>query len=220
MPNLIEQLGSDYVDQFYRGAIFMLDDKIVMYGRHAEDGTIACKAFPKDSQNPTFRAYSVSPQRIDSMDVFGWPKLGYREFTTDKGCKHVYFVTLTRSAMRGMRDDLLSFNPVPVARLLPAVRDIRGWVSSALYAQAIFCPKFSDFDEGIKKLREGAWSSFALSEDIAVCISTSKGNKQTIDVLFKEHIIGQVLPDGTVAIPHKIAKRASSMALFKGKVVF
>jgi hypothetical protein len=39
-------------------------------------------------------------------------------------------------------------------------------------------------------------------------------------VLYKENVIGEVLTDDSVVIPHKLAKRASSMALFNGKVVF
>lgn len=220
MPSLIDQLGADYVDQFYRGAYFMLDGKIIQYGRHSEEGgkQIVCKGFAADAATPRFANITIPSDSIQSMDTFAWPKLGYREFN-DNGDKFVYFVTMSRSAMRGMRDELIQFNAVPAVRLIPRRDELRNWVTPAVYAQTIFRPKFTDFDEGVRNVREGVYTSFALSEDLAVCLSTNKNNSRTIDVLFRENIIGEVLADNTVEVPAKIIKRASNAALFKGKVV-
>lgn len=220
MPNLIDQLGAEYVDQFYRGAYFMLGDKILQYGRHDPDGSgkILCKGFNADAASPRFATLTIPQDRIESMDTFGWPKLGYRELKEGDD-KFVYFISLNRSAMRGMRDELLQFSPAPPVGLLPGRDDARRWCSAAMYAQAIFRPKFTDFDEGVWHLREGVYTSFALSPDLAVCLSTSKSVTRSIDVLFRETIIGEVLDDNTVVVPPKIIKRSSNAALFKGKAV-
>jgi len=217
--NLIKELGADYVDQFYRNAMFELDGKIVRYGRHAEGELIACHAFSKDAVTPSWRVVNIEQAKITSMDVFGWPKLGYREFR-DGDKRYVFYVAMTRSAMRGMREELIEYRPAPMVRLLNKVNDVRNWVSSATQAQVIFAPKFTDFTEGMELLRAGKSCSFALNEDLAVCISTSKSAERLYDVLYKENVIGEVLADDSVVIPHKLAKRASSMGLFNGKVVF
>jgi hypothetical protein len=217
--NLIKELGAEYVDQFYRNAMFEMDGKIVRYGRHADADSITCHAFSKDAVNPTWRVIALPADKITSMDVFGWPKLGYREFR-DGDKRYVFYVAMTRSAMRGMREELIEFRPVPMVRLLNKVNDVRAWVAGAAQAQAIFAPKFTDFTEGMALLRAGVCCSFALSEDLAVCISTNQHAARQFDVLYKENVIGEVLADDSVVIPHKLAKRASSMQLFKGKVVF
>jgi hypothetical protein len=217
--NLIKELGAEYVDQFYRNAMFELDGKIVRYGRHVDGDIIACHAFSKETATPSWRAVNIESAKIVSMDVFGWPKLGYREFR-DGDKRYVFYVAMTRSAMRGMREELIEYRPIPMVRLLNKVNDVRNWVSSALQAQTIFVPKFTDFSEGMELLRSGRSCSFALNEDLAVCISTSQNDTRLYDVLYKENVIGEVLTDDSVVIPHKLAKRASSMALFNGKVVF
>jgi hypothetical protein len=220
MKNLVDELGLEYVDQFYRGALFQLDNKIYQYQKHSERGVIQCRAFAAESKSPRWQTVYLASEKILNMDVFGWPKLGYREFTDAYGQKFVYFVSVSRSAMRGLREELIQFTPAPVVRLIPKRHELRQWCNTAVFAQGIFLPTFTDFDTGMELLRTGKCCSFALNEDIAVCLSTNRDHDREFDILYKESVIGEVLADNTVVIPHKIAKRASSMALFNGKVVF
>lgn len=220
MPSLVEQLGTEYIDQFYRGAYFLHEGKVYRYGRHGEERTIHCKVLEQRGDSMTWVNTFIAPDLIQNMDFFGWPKLGYREFAEGTaGDKHVFFVSLGRSAMRGLRDELLQFNPTPIVRNLPRKYDLRSWCRDQVYANAIFNPKFTPFEEGVAALREGQYSSFALNEDIAMCISTTKGIDRTIDVLFKENIVGEVLEDNTVKVPRKILKRSANLKVFNGRAL-
>lgn len=219
MPSLVDQLGYEYVDQFYRGAYFLHEGKVYLYGRHVEPGTIGCKVLADRAGGLTWASVNLPSSIIQNMDFFAWPKLGYREFPAENGDKHVFFVSLGRSAMRGLRDELLQFNPTPVVKNLPRRYDLRQWCKNTYYANAIFNPKFTAFEEGVAALREGQYSSFALNEDIALCISTTKGIDRSIDVLFKENIVGEVLDDNTVKVPRKILKRSANAKVFNGKAL-
>lgn len=215
MPSLVTQLGLEYVDQFYKGAYFMYAGNVYLYGRHITNEQIKCHMINKDTWS--FTQVEIPSNVIDTMDFFAWPKLGYREYIT-RGIRNTSYITLQRSAMRGLKDDLLDFSCVGDTYLLPSVAQMRESVSQAVYANEIFNPKFTPFLEGLENLRDGKAISFALNEDIAVAFSCTQGPDRLGDVLYKQKVIGEVRPNGEVVIPHKIAKKASSSILFNGKL--
>lgn len=216
MPSLSAQLGLDYVDQFYRGAYFLYNGEVFMYGRHRSETTIRCHQV--DPVSLQWKAVDIPSEVIETMDFFAWPKLGYREYDTGRGLRSTAFLTLQRSAMRGLKRDLLNIDHVGDTYLLPSVSNMRDCVSDSAIARVIFKPTFTKFDDGIHALQQGTVLSFALSEDLAVSFSCTQGPDRMADVLYKQKVIGEVKPNGEVVIPHKIAKKASSSILFNGKL--
>lgn len=218
MTSLSRELGLDYMDQFYKGAYFSVEGEVYQYVRHVDNDTLRVKKVREVGNDLAFADTHIASDKIQSMDDLGWPTLGYRQMTlkgTDLG---VYFVSATRSAMRGLKDDFIQFSPMPVTALLGPYENPRSFARASMYANEIFKPKFTGFLEGMQMIREGKTSAFALNENIAVGLSTNQAPGRDVDVFYKENVIGQVLEDDVVVVPKRIARRPSSIRLFEGKV--
>lgn len=220
MPNVIEQLGYEYADQFYKKAIFELNGDIYMYTGHLDRNSIACsKAELVDGKWKWVNA-RLTPNDFPNMGTFAWPRPGYRQFQHKNGQGNlVYYFSSQRSAMRGLKPDFIELTPVPVLEIIPGLSNPRDYTDSAAIAKTIFHPQFTPFLEGMRMLRSGEAPSFAISPDVAVALSVSRGQGVEFDVMFRERVIGEVMDGDVVRVPHRFFKKSSSNELFNGRII-
>lgn len=216
MPSLAQQLGHEYVDQFYRSSMFQWNGKVFVYGRHVSQELLKVHRLNEAGNN--WEPENIPSEAIADMDVFAWPKLGYRQYNPSRDFLCASYITMQRSAMRGLKDELLNFDIVGDCNLLPNVVNMRDAVGGARVAKEIFKPSFTPFNEGIDLIAQGKAFSFALNEDLAIALSCTQGPDRFADVLYKQRVIGEVRPNGEVVVLHKIAKKPSSQTLFGGKL--
>lgn len=219
MPNLITKIGYEYADQFYKKALFMLDGDVYSYGQHITEDKISCNKVVNVDGIPKWEKAQLKNDQFPSMDVFAWPRPGYRQFKDRKGMLHVYYFSSLRSAMRGLKPEFIELNPVSVLEIIPNLHNPRDYTDSAGIAQTIFKPEFTPFLEGMRKLRSGEAAAFAISPDVAVALSVYRETDGGFDVMFRERVIGQVLDGDIVQVPHRFFKRSSSNTLFNGRVI-
>lgn len=216
--SLSTSLGREYMDQFYRGAYFRMEDKLFMYKGHLDPENMLVHV--ADSASGRWKSVTISHEKIPDMSSFAWPKLGYREF--DFGhvgkVKSVWYVSSARSAMRGLQDRHVKMNPIPQMMVIGAMETPKDTLNSNIYMKEIFFPSFTRFSEGMKMIQDGKAIAFALNEDYAVSISTGQGPDVLYDVLHKGTIVGEVMQNLEVVIPRRMAKRQSVINLFEGRV--
>lgn len=209
MPSLPEQLGREYVDQFYRHALFRMGDDVLMYRKHITANEIQCYAVDKRRFEWTDKV--IPSKDVASMDTFQWPKLGYRQFQYKKGVFSTSYLSMQRSAMRGLKDELVLCDKVGDAILFQSAPSMRDAMGAAKFAWEIFNPTFTPFDEGVQLIRDGNAICVALNEDVALSFSATQGPNRVADVIYRQKVIGEVRPDGEVVVPHKIARKSAHL---------
>lgn len=219
MPNMIEELGGEYVESFYRRALFRHDDLICQFAGRASDSHMVCSVFGVDDKSPEWRNHQLPNEVFMDMDKFAWPRLGYRDLSLNEMPPAPYYLNTTRSAQRGLRPEFLSASAPDVLKLIPVTGFGRDLFSSAKMAQTIFRPQFMPFSEGMAKLRAGDVPGFALSSDVAIAISVSESPDAKFDVLHRERVIGRVDDNDQVVVPIRFFKRTTIANLFEGRVV-
>lgn len=217
MPNLADELGRDYMDQFYKDAYFAYDGRVHIYKGHLDRArvqTVSCTLDGEDRWDTT----EVPSAAIKNMGFFSWPKLGYRELNV-KGERLVYSFGSTRSAMRGLKTTFLTYDPLPVLRLIPNGPQPGNYVRKEMLARAIFHPKYMTFLQGIEEMDAKRTAAFALNEDFAISIPVTRMRVGKYDVFYKGNLIGIVQDDGYVTLPRRLRKRNSVLGLFQGRVI-
>lgn len=211
---LIEDLGQDYVDNMWHEAMFVAGDRLHIYvGSGDEEGYIRTKCLKLDGTSSKYSSATVPTSVFESMATFAWPKLGYRNIPHDKYGSLVYYVTSTRSAMRGLRDTQLVFDAPPIHMIDPFACDARESTRSYAYLPQIFNPTFPPLSEAIGLLTSGERGAVAISEDIAIGINCTTNASKAFDVYFKQRVIGSMASDGSIEIANKIIKRSAMAKL-------
>lgn len=217
MPTLVEQLGLEYVDQFYKNSHFRVGDKLYKYVSHHSRATLHVQTLDLTRPNAVWTPEIVANDIIVDMDTFAWPKLGYRNMRAENGMSLPYFVSTQRSAMRGFRDDFIFFSPPSTVLMLPSYENPRNYLGNHQYMREIYTPSFIAFDEGMAKLKDGAIPGFAINEDLCITMCIDDAERE-FDVYHRERLIGSVDSNNVVRIPHAIAKKTSSVKLFGGNL--
>lgn len=218
MSNLAMELGREYMDQFYKEAMFVHGDKIHVYKGHMDDSKIITASIGME-EGARWSSDSVPSDSIKSMGDFRWPKLGYRQFSNKLSQdKLVYYVTSTRSAMRGLKSQFLVYTPTPPLRCVPGVDTPKRFADSAQIVRTIFNPRFASYHEGLEALRAGTTIGFALNEDFAVSLPVTDTRNYMFDVLYKGAKVGGVDAEGTAILPIRLRKRHSVFNLFEGRI--
>lgn len=209
--SLVQELGARYMREFFCNAFFQADGHIHQL-RDVGDTVLYTLSIPLDSPNigkEIWKENKLPHTVLRDFTSFQYPKLGYRQIQQGRTKNCVAAISTTRSALRGLREDSISYIYLPVYTALgPFDPDAFHEVNRARRMKEIFKPTFTPFTVGIKKLMDGEWPGFAVNEDLAVgiCVSSDKGGW---DIFFRGRIVGNVSSDGTVNITNKILKRDS-----------
>lgn len=218
MSNLVQELGSGYVRDFFHNSTFMMGDRIYRLV-DATDDNITAQYISLTSKEPPVRwntGVTVPTKDVPDFTAFKHPKLGYRQVDHEKFGKFVIHFTSTRSTQRGFRHETCKMMWLPIYDLFPDWND--GWTSIPHCHQAkhMFVPEFTPFTVGMQKLIAGEWLGFAMSEDVAVGMSVHREENRGFDIYFRGRVVGNVGMDGKANIASSILKRESIKSkLFK-----
>lgn len=210
---LIQELGQRYVDDMWRDALFVYDDRVHTYIGAESDSSIATKWVKLDGSSAKFSRGSVPASVFESMSTFAWPKLGYRNFRSKEHGHLVYYLTSTRSALRGLRESQITFDSVPVHMINPYTNEARHALKSHEWLPEVFKPTFPALPEAVSLLTSGERGAVALSEDLAIGVSCTVAPDRAFDVYFKQRLIGSMNTDGVIEIANKIIRRGSTAKL-------
>lgn len=208
---LVQELGARYIREFFNNAFFLMDGNIHQL-RDADENNIYTLFVPLDSPNigrEPWKESKFPSIRLQDFSNFQYPKLGYRQLQQGPVKNCVVAVSTARSALRGLREESIKYEYLPVYNALgPYDQDSFHEVNRARRMKEIFKPTFTPFTSGLRKVLDGDWPGFAVNEDLAVglCVSSDAGG---FDVFFRGRIVGNITQDGTVNITNKILKRDS-----------
>lgn len=205
--NLAEELGSNYVTEFYNGALFVHDNKLCSMRGVVGKNIVVDQVDLVDPKDWIGAEYPLDT--IDNFSKFQWPTLGYREMPSAKYGNLVLHISANRSAHRGLRFEHLHIDMVPVVkRLRGASYEWEDRPRQELLIN-IFRPKFTKFTEGLKLLLAGDIPAFAVNEHLAVALSVDQADDRAYDIYFRQKIVGNVSENGSVTISNKIIQRDS-----------
>src|SRR4249919_3449865 len=107
---LTQELGEGYVHEFFRGAMFKKDDKVVKI-QGCSDGVILT-SYLDSTLTPgelSWRSGAMPAEDLKCFADVAWPKLGYRNLLHSKLGNVVVYVTCQRSVLRGIRADHMTW---------------------------------------------------------------------------------------------------------------
>lgn len=202
MPNLIADLGPDYITQMYSGAFFMHSDAPHMLER-VRNGAVACQKVEGNRWVPTNLEYDDFPD----MAKFSWPALGYRNVAYKKH-NVVVEVGMLRAAKRGFRTNLLTADVTKAGAMflghLPPVT-LLGQAHESV--KTVMQPTYYTLQHAQKMLHDGQAVSCAISNSLAIEINPFAEDPKELSVLYQGAKVGAMLSDGTFVIPSRIATR-------------
>lgn len=205
--NLRQDLGVRYIREFFVGACFRIDDTVYTLVS-ADEETVTVNGVCLSDNDPSWFSERLPISVLRGFETFKYPTLGYRQLHMN-GENVVFYVSTTRSAMRGLRPELLRYT-------LPFVYTYAGYnntltdeLSQPVLLKTLFAPKFTDFGTGIGLMLSGKSAGFAVSEDLAVVISCNNSINRYYDVCFRERVVGHVNDSGVVHLYNKVVERDS-----------
>lgn len=205
--HLNEELGARYVNEMFHRAIFTHDGKVCMV-RMVEAGSVHVDSFVLADEKAQWQRDVYPPEVLKDFSAFAYPTLGYREFDSGFG-KFVTFISSKRSAHRGLRDESILSQPLPVFQTLGmAINETFVEMAPAQRLRAVFAPKFTDFKTGIKQLFKGEIAGFAVNEQLAVGLATS-AQERPFEVYFRQRVVGHIDEKGSLTLSNKVINRPS-----------
>lgn len=213
MPNLITELGADYVNEWFSGAFFQVNDKLhkLRDVYRGEAGMVVrTSSISLNTGAPRWVRDQVGVDVLADFSTFKYPKLGYRQYQQGKTGNIVMSVGSIRAAYRGLRDTTLKYQYLPTSQVLDQVSD-GSWddVNDARKMREIFAPRFTPFTVGVRKLLDGEVAAFAASEDLAVGIACADHSPNPFVIYFRERVVGSVDENGKTHLDNKFLQRSA-----------
>lgn len=196
MPNLVEQLGQDYCDNFLRGVVFRHDSKLYMISRVTDEYILTNRMNPDPQLQRVEREVRLPLDTLPDWSALSYPRMGYRPLCG----RAVAYLAKNNSVQRGLhgRDihATTSFMERSVLQGLGIrVERVFGETGKQLLA---FDDRFMSFKDGFAAIQAGDIVSFCMSPDVAV----KPIQNGYLGILYRERQIGTVKEDGTVQILH------------------
>jgi hypothetical protein len=179
--------------------------------RDLDDTYMYTSYIPLDSKNigrEPWKDGKYPHDLLKDFSSFQYPKLGYRQLQQSKVKNAVVAASTARSALRGLRQESIRYDPLPVYNALAMVGDNFSEANAARRLKEIFQPTFTPFTQGLKKLMDGDWPAFAVNEDLAIGLCVSN-DRDGWDIYFRGRVVGNITPDGVMNITNKILNRDS-----------
>lgn len=204
MPNLIEELGADYVTDMYHGALFLHEGVPHMFQRAGNRVCVAHMAVQQDQ----WKMVEIPAAAFEDMGKFQWPQLGYRNVQYKKH-NLVVDVAMLRSAKRGLRTALLTAEGTKAGSLFNTADPWVHLIGPGNVAQAntLLLPKWYTLAAAREALASGTAVSCALSSNLALEINPFVEDPKELSVLFRGAKVGAMLGDGTLEVPSRLAMR-------------
>lgn len=212
---LVEELGEQYINDFFRGAMF-LKDGLLMKVHTCMNGSIRVSTLTNDDPKAAWGTSHISAADFKGFEDFSWPKLGYRNLSHTTLGNVVCYVTCARSTLRGLRPEHIGWEILPVCDLfsVPAFSGTGAGSDKYRYLK-IFFPEWMTYKEGMNKLKEKKIPAFALNEDIAIGLSTESGTDRFCDIHFRQKVVGSIAHNGQMLISNKVIKKGHLKKLYR-----
>lgn len=204
---LVTELGEQYVNEFFRGAMYRRDNKLVKI--HSCAGNVLrLNTLDNDSSSPTWETEYADATTLTGFSDVAWPKLGYRNFKQTKIGNVVVYVTAARSVFRGIRADNLNFEVMPLCETFGiSVFSGVGAGSDKYRYLKVFFPEWIGYKEGMQQIRDNKIPAFALNEDMAISLSTESGNDRYCDIHFRQKVVGSISSNGEILLANRVIKK-------------
>lgn len=209
MSNLVQELGSGYVRDFFHNSLFVVGDRLHRLVDVTEETAVTQSIDLKSAELPSrwTGGTSVPVAQLADFTAFRHPKLGYRQVSHDVIGNFVVHLSSHRSTQRGFRPELCKIMWLPIFDVFPDYCSKWSETPHCQQAKEIFVPTFTPFAEGMQKLTSGEWLGFAMSEDIAIGMSVHNDEDRGFDIYFRGRVVGNVGKDGKANISSSILKR-------------
>lgn len=203
MPNLITELGGEYITTMYSGAYFLHDDEIHMLDRVRGDGVYCLRRTANDRWENVLLPYNA----FADMSKFAWPALGYRNLPYKKHNLVVEFGML-RSAKRGLRRNLLTAEGTKAGALF---NQYVPWAQVAgdelTLAKTILKPTYFSLAKAREELLSGKAIGCAINPNLAIEINPFTDTQLEFSVLFRGAKVGSMNAEGGIEVPSRLAAR-------------
>lgn len=213
---LHQQLGVQYINEWFHGALFSVGTKLHRLreiGRDAngEGRVVHTHSLSLTAGMPRWSADTVPLDTLVDFSTFKYPKLGYRQFRQGRIGNIVVNLNAIRAAQRGLRLDSIRHDPLPVFRALDVGMPGESYsaVNDARIAKEIFAPSYTPFSVGLHQLLKGEVAGFAVNEDLAIGIACVNDGSEGYNVYFRGRVVGTVSEGGHLTITNKILQRES-----------
>lgn len=212
--DLVEQLGEQYVSEFFRGALIRRG-RILYLIKQAQAGVLVTNYLNLDDEEADWGRKNLPTSTLENFTSLAWPKLGYRNLRNNLVGNAVCFFGSTRSVLRGLREEHLTKEVLPIFDTMgTAVMSKAPCSSSAFRLRQLFNPKWIPFKEGINKIKAGEIVAFALNEDMAVSLSVQDGPDRFCDILYKQKVVGQVSESGEILIANQVMMKSNLKKMY------
>ncbi len=213
-------LGREYMDQFYKGALFLRDGYIHSYAGHITASTILTKRISaQPGNNDGWQQYELPTSEITDMSAFAWPQLGYRNIQLKPKFSGVFHMSSIRSAMRGLKSTSIMYEGAPITNLLCNGNMPTAYVKIDHILREVYAPKFPKYREALQQLDQNKHPCLAIHRDFAIGIPVSRAGNDPYDVYYKNAACGVINSNGQAVLTQRLRKRHSVYRLFEGEVV-
>lgn len=207
---LNEDLSTRYVHEFFHGALFEHEGVIHKVRQVTERDIVTHKIIAMGNNRYSWDTGSLSTSVLKDFTSFKYPTLGYRQLQSQKYGPIVVYINTRRSAQRGLREDGINFEQLPVYHYLtPNPEHPLYYDESSAPARIneIFYPTFTPWSKGLPKLLAGEIAGFAISEQLAVGLSVSTAAGRLFEIYFRGRVAGHVDENGQATLINKILMR-------------
>lgn len=183
--NMVRSLGRDYFNNFFAGALFLKDDKVLRV-EHADSRVVACLNITDASSE------QVPAEFFTGFKTFNYPVLGYRRLKP-----HVHaFLTKKQSVHRGLRSNTMNVDFSGATHLLNDLGIVRATASESERALAAFSHQFDNMSD-LPKLLSGEVSGLVLSPHILIEPSV-EAEDGWYSIFYKRALIGKMNSRGGI----------------------
>lgn len=195
MANLIQDLGSNYFNEFMPHALFSFEGKGYRVHTAVGDG-VACYLMKGTTSKPSEEMVVLPFSAFDEgMSSLKHPPLGYRAAMDGQV---LMYLNRTFSTRRGLqvRDISVSFHDVALQCARVRGIDLDYFQGSDVKSHLVFDTNFTPFLEGFNAIKKGDIASFAVSPDFAVAPSDTV---EYLEIMFRQRRVGTVSENGRVS---------------------
>ena len=207
MGTLAEDLGANYINDFFRNAVFTHEGSIYLLNYVNYDminvselkGSKMCDRVDMVSTN-------LPLDVLKSFTTFSWPKLGYRNsLVSDQNVLICTYLQSLRSTRRGLSAELLQANsPTPVL-VWTMASDVTTPPTKEAWLYNVYHPHFFRYSEAVKMLASDEAIAVAINEDVCLThsITGDAPHSARFDILFRDRVVGYVLNSGEITFRNK-----------------